>query len=345
MPANNNEQLRYQILDKCLSAQSTVYTFTKLKDTINSELEDRGYPPISDRTLRQDISYLKEHYSAPIKAFYDCGKPPYYRYDDDSFVIFKLMSTTEAGQLIDSLNLLNRFAGMPKMDWLEDFIHKIESEYKINRNSKAIVGFDRIDEFKGQEFFSPIFEAIVSKRALTIVYKPFYEKEPSTITLSPHYLRQYNNRWYVLGYAENLEYIPNYAFDRIVKVSESKSEYRESSIDYDENYFNDIFGVTIYKDRKKERILLQVSPDYEEYFTSGLLYDHIKPVKGNPHQYHLDIRPNYELLTFLLSHADKIKVLSSETHYVENKVKERIAEACKLWGIEPKSDKAEGSKA
>lgn len=314
MPINNHAAIRYKVLDQCFSDYYHQYSFEdliKACDRVLSEI-DPNTNGISVKTLRNDIRFMRSEqgYSAPIEVYRD-AEHPYYRYSDKNFSIRnRPITPTEARNIIDAVTLLRRFSGLPNMNWLDDMVHRLESEFKLNSSSKAIVGFDHNTEFNGSLFYEPIFEAIIGKYNIEITYQSFQFPEEK-IVMSPYYLKQYNNRWYVLGYVDGKNYIPNYCLDRIKKIKKCKTPFVEKNIDFENDFFQDIVGVTHPSGKKKEKVLLQVEEDYLPYFTSRPIHDSLKHSTKEPdsHCFTLDVIVNYELITYLVSHADKIKVL------------------------------------
>ena len=62
----------------------------------------------------------------------------------------------------------------------------------------------------------------------------------------PWYIKQYNNRWFLMAYDAETDRITNFALDRIqeLQVEESVAFIPNMEIDF-EHYFDDVFGVTI----------------------------------------------------------------------------------------------------
>ena len=315
MPINNHAAIRYEVLDQCFSDFYHQYGFEdliKACDQVLSEI-DPNTNGVSTKTLRNDIRFMRsEHgYNAPIEVYRD-AEHPYYRYSDKNFSIRKRpMTSSEAKNMIDAVTLLRRFSGLPNMNWLDDMVHRLESEFHLNNCNKAIVGFDHNTDFNGSVFYEPILEAIVGRYNIEIKYQSFQFPE-ETIVMSPYFLKQYNNRWYVLGFVKGRDYIPNYCLDRIKKIRKSKTPFVEKDIDFENDFFQDIVGVTHPSGKKKEKVLLQVEEDYVPYFTSLPIHDSLK----RSHKqlclncFTLDVIVNYELITYLVSHADKVKVIS-----------------------------------
>jgi hypothetical protein len=233
-------------------------------------------------------------------------------------------------QLKDTLTLLNRFKGMPQFEWMEDLVNKLTIEFNLDENSKPYVGFAQ-NEVKGLGYFSPILEAISAKQVISFRYKPMDKKEMN-ITISPHYLKQYNHRWYVLGHVlgfkEGKDIIPIYPLDRIigeVKINR-KQAYKESQVNY-ETYFDDIIGVTHYRDSKLEEFIMQVDKDYIPYFESNPIHETLRPVKDRPGCYKIKVRYNLELANTIFVHLDKIKILQDPSGKLTTELRRRWEDA------------------
>ena len=69
MPINKNAQLRYQILDRCLSNFNRKYTFDDLMEEVNDKLYDINGTHVSVRQIRQDMENMTfRPYNAPIQS-------------------------------------------------------------------------------------------------------------------------------------------------------------------------------------------------------------------------------------------------------------------------------------
>ena len=86
MPTNKNAQLRYQIIDKCLSNWSRRYYIEDLVDACNEALylyngETKDGCGVKKRQVQEDLKFIEseEGYSMEIDAIRD-GHRKYYRY-------------------------------------------------------------------------------------------------------------------------------------------------------------------------------------------------------------------------------------------------------------------------
>lgn len=97
-----------------------------------------------------------------------------------------------------------------------------------------------------------LYEAIKRKQVLAIYYIHYTDsiKEELFLIVSPHYLKEFNGRWYLLGHTINNEgkvWRSHIALDRIVarpREISSGVTYVEPQAHYYENYFKNIVGVT-----------------------------------------------------------------------------------------------------
>ena len=314
MSTNKNAVIRYLAIDRCLSNVHKTYTIENLIDACNEALEENA-PETSGVQRRQvfyDIQFMEspEGYNAPIDRIRD-GRKTYYRYSDRDFSIRKQpINATETQQLADAIAMLSRFKGLPNFEWMEEVIGKLESTFEINRSSADVIGFDQNIDLKGLKFFSPLFDAIVSKKLLKIKYTAF-NKPTREMVVSPYYLKQYNNRWFLLCWHDEFNKIINPALDRMNSVKETKGKFHENSdIDFSE-FFDDIVGVTHPDNAKEVIVTLQVADDYVGYFLTNPIHWSLK--KRPDSIFTIKVIPNYELETFLFSHSDKIKVLAPES--------------------------------
>lgn len=141
-------------------------------------------------------------------------------------------------------------AGFFPKSWLEYFFKDcqdlLEMRARKQKGEQVIsASLDRI--LTNIEYLPMLYEAIVNKQVLEIDYKPF-GGEQETLTLHPHYLKEYNGRWNLFGHAE--EHSPengyNIPLDRIQTKPREKSkiEYVPAPSLFYENFFKDRVGVS-----------------------------------------------------------------------------------------------------
>lgn len=330
MSTNKNAVLRYNTLDKCFSNFQRRYYFDDLIEAVNEAIWnfDPTLEGIKTRQLRADISFMRseEGYDAPIETIRD-GKKSYYRYAKQKFSIHnKPLTSGEADQIKRAISILQRFEGAPEFEWLNEISPMLASEFGLNTTEKKIMSFESNIDYAGHDKILPLFNAIDNRRVLKILYHPF-NKEAYFVDFHPYHLKQYNNRWFVLGLNQKLNIETwNLALDRIEQIEEASGEYLDSDIDWDE-YFYDFVGVTKYSDSKMEQIELIFSKEQSSYIQTKPMHPSQKAKLLPTGELHVRLKliPNFELQMNLLALGENVKVLSPES--LKQAIMDRLTKA------------------
>jgi predicted DNA-binding transcriptional regulator YafY len=336
MPINKNALLRYQILDRCFSDRHRRYEIEDLVDKVNDALLDMYGKTVSLRQIRADITYMRDRvsYNAPIVAIPIEGRRCYYTYEDSDFSIFSSeLSVEEVKNLLSTIDMLGRYRS-PKNAWLEEVISSLELRFGIKANRDKVVSFEQNDQLKGLEFLSDLIDAIINHQPLKMTYRP-YKGEEQTMVIHPHYLKQYNTRWFLFGLEDHGEYgmsPVNKALDRIVKFTVAKVPFVENEqIDY-ETYFDDIVGVT--HDRRHpdiEHVVLRFAKERFPYAVSKPIHQSQQIVNAEEGMLSIDVRVNRELEQNIFSFGQQVEVLSPE--WFRNQIKEKYKEIVKIYSL------------
>jgi len=329
MPKSKNADVRIKVIDRCLSDKNRKYTTAEMLELCNKELEDRGFDPISStNSIRNDRNQIEKTYPDALIEEIREGKNIYYHYADPNFSIFSPpLKSDEVAQLTQMLGILKRFKGMPQFDWLADVTERLGASLKIDvASADNIVGFDENLDLKGIEHFTPLFNAIIDKRPLQLTYKSFRQEAKAKIIVHPYYLKQYNKRWFLFAWNAELNFLANYALDRILAIKEAKVPFLPTDEDFFE-YFDDMIGVSKDKRTELQKVKLWVS-------AAQWPYTKTKPLHGTQHTVKvgedgtiitIEVYLNYELEQLLLSFGEKVKVL--EPLELKERIKHRLSEA------------------
>lgn len=318
MPLNKNAMARYHRLDACLRDRSKMYYIEDLIRECSDAIRTSDDPEatVSRSQVFADIKNLMDEYPGAIAKMRGERGRVYYRYADPGFSINnRPLSVDEAKMIRDTIMMLGRFKGLPYFDKLEDAARHFE-EFGLTSGDYDCVGFESNEDLVGLDNFDGLFKAIVGRQVLKIRYSPAFDKEEDRM-FHPYYLKQYNCRWYLLGFDVKVQAIRNFALDRIKGFSVVDDiEY----IPYDgsfEDYFKDVVGVTIMENEPVQDIEFLV---YDEktfnYMTTNPFHPSLKILKGysqeEPARMSVTVRPNFELEAVLLRYADNIRIISPE---------------------------------
>ena len=229
--------------------------------------------------------------------------------------------------------MLGRYRS-PKNAWLEEVISSLELRFGIKANRENVVSFEQNEQLKGLEFLSDLIDATLNHQPLLMTYRP-YKGEEQTMVFHPHYLKQYNTRWFIFGLEDHGEYgmsPVNKALDRIVKFSIADVPFEENTkIDY-ENYFNDIVGVT--HDTKHpdiEHVVLKFAKERFPYVVSKPIHHSQQIVNADEGILSVDVRINRELEQNIFSFGYQVEVLSPE--WFRNQIIEKYKEIVKIYRL------------
>lgn len=333
MATNKHAQIRYRALDKCFSNRGRQFFIEDLIKACNEALYqytgDNKYsdplaPGISRRQIFDDIAYMESDngYQIPLDHL-KFGKRTYYRYSDKDFSIDNQPITDEEmKQLREMTFLLNRFKGLPQCEWMEELVTNLEDKFKIKGSTKSVISMESNKYVDGLKYLSPIFNAIINKQVLHIVYTPF--NKPDCIwDIHPYYIKQYNNRWFLLGLNNKDGRISNIGLDRIKSLENSTITYIEDNIIVNiDEYFSDVVGVTI-PNKEVVRVKLQFSEKRYPYIISKPLHESMRKVDNANHIVSIDVIPNRELESLMLSFGDDVEVLEpiEFREQIANKIK------------------------
>ena len=315
MTDKSNAYLRYRVLDKCFRDFDKRYFIEDLVEVCSkAQFKDFGTNKgISRRQVLYDIAFMssEDGWKAPIRKFKD-GVRVFFRYQNSDFSINKQpFNNEERSQVLAALDTISKFKGLPQFGWVSEISARIDSELDLSEDKKLMIDFGQNIDLIGLDFITPLYNAIKNKKVLSIAYKSFNDNEIKTYVLHPYFLKHYNNRWFLFGLNDELKKIQNIALDRIQSFEESSNLYQDNeSIDFS-HYFDDVVGVTVNKQKPLERVVLSVANSLLPYIETKPLHSTQKIIyRGEKStEIAIDIVPNYELKSLILSHGERISVV------------------------------------
>lgn len=334
MPTNKNALVRYRLLDRLLSDHHHYYDIHDLTEKVNEKLEDERFELVGQRCIEKDLVNMQGLFSAPIEHERKNGKNCIF-YWNRSFSIFKQeMSREERSLLREVLSTLGQFGGLDNFQWLDDFKIGLGLEER-----RPIISFSNNPYYLSDStLLGTLFDNISNEVVIRLSYHTFTDKTIRSIDFHPYLLRQYNDRWFLIGAADSDNKILNFALDRIDKVEPlPEKKYIECPEDLYER-FDDVVGVTVY-DSEPEHILFWVSDASKDYIATKAIHGSQTQIKGEAEQklrsqypnleggafFTIDCIRNYELIRELWSYGKELLVLSSDGN-IQDAIFERLCE-------------------
>lgn len=317
MATNRHAQIRYNILDQCLSNYHRLYTYDDLLEEINTKLHDLGTEGIKLRQLQYDIEHMESDagWAVELEEGLRKGRKKAFRYANQKFSISNHpLNVSDKDQLEKTLAILSRYKHREEFNWLEELIPRMTQAFKLaDQGERGIVSYQENVNLKGREHLGVLFNLILKRKQIKISYRPF-DKDSREIVLSPLHLKQYNNRWFL--FAKHLDYdnISNFPLDRIQSIQELSEVAESADIDW-MDYFDDIVGVTHPEERQVENVKLKFSENRIAYVLTKPLHSTQRQDKSDSLGLTISIEviPNRELTQLILSFGPDVEVLKPDS--------------------------------
>lgn len=342
MPINKDALNRIRIIDEMLAHPFGDYTTEDILKRVNGSC-GMMQREVSLRMIQKDIKAIQEQFGKKIIRHVGYGGRRTVRYEDQSQPIFSQQLTDEEATVLrEALNDLGQFDGLENLQWLEALRKRLD-ERGTKSGTQAIV-FSRNEQLRTQpRMLGRLFSAITHKTSIEVAYKRFGEETKHYI-VSPYQLKQYNDRWFLLCAPETCEefdaspeLIINLALDRIVDFTERPGCYKELEVDL-QSRFDEIIGITYRPDVALEEVVFAVAPSAIPYIETKPL--HITQMRyPNEEQskmrskypvlhdftfYSIEVRPNYEFYSLLVSFQGQIIVVAPLS--IAKKIKSSLAQ-------------------
>ncbi|CAA6816837.1 MAG: Phytanoyl-CoA dioxygenase [uncultured Aureispira sp.] len=337
MPVNRNALIRYKTLDKCLQNRYRKWTLNDLIDACSDALYeyegiDKG---VSKRTVQADIQVMRSDklgYNAPIIVV----DKRYYTYEEPTYSITNIpLTDQDLNRLTDAVAFMKQFKGFSHFKELDGMVQKLEDHiYSQKTQTKPVIDFEKNDNLKGLEYLDVLYQAIIKKEVLKITYQSFKARSANSFAFHPYLLKEFRNRWFLIGIKEGAAGIMNLALDRIEGIEASELWFQESEDFEAESYFKDAIGVSISPKAKVEEVRLYVNYQHAPYVLTKPLH-HSQELIEKDHYgitIALKVQHNFELEKAILGFGEGVKVLAPDR--LRRKIKERINANIDLYNTE-----------
>lgn len=202
MPINRNALIRYRTIDKCLQNRRRKWTIEDLIDACSDALyEYEGTDkPISMRTIRMDLKAMRSEqlgYNAPIIVV----DKKYYTYEAADYSIADIPLTTQDLNILQEVShLLKQFKGFNHFNEVNEMISKLEDKiYSEQHQQASVIDFEKNEQLTGLEWLDQLYKHIIENTTISISYQSFKARQPGDIVFYPYLLKEYRNRWFLLG--------------------------------------------------------------------------------------------------------------------------------------------------
>lgn len=327
MPRDIKNTTRMRILDG-LFRTGAYYTKEDLLGLLKKELGS----DVSPSTLDRDLGYLKtnaplEETTKPVEFSDNRKNLRQFRYKDPKFSIFNTALThKEAAYIESAIDTLGRFQFAGQEAWLSPVLELIRNKFcdsvKNDDNRGKIVSVDGNENYTGTAHLGMLYQSIIKNTVLEVRYKSIIQGRKRW-KLHPYFLKQYNNRWFLFAWNEDLGKMSTLSLDRIAGIEiRNDCEYRPNVIDF-EHYFDDIIGVTKVENELVQKVVLRFSAQRYKYIETKPIHKSQKKVEGCDNTIAIWVRWNRELDSTILYFGNQVEVLEPQS--LRDHIKAKVA--------------------
>jgi len=324
MPANLQALIRYNVIDKCLRDTSRIWQWKDLAVAVSDAIKDQKnivkFP--SKRTIMGDIATMRSGelgYTAPIIHDRTSG----YTYANPRFSIHHIsLPASLIHDLREGIAIIQQVTKNEKLLRISSSLTKICDYMHItyeNPYNQHIYLEHSLNE-PGQKWLDRVYEFTYDKKSMRLLYQPFGQEE-RTHFLSPAFIKEYNNRWYIFGFDFDLQKIVNLAMDRIIEIQPSLRPYYIPENFSHDLHFRYLYGVTIPDDADPVVIRFSASISLSHYMDTKPIHMSQRKISKSEKDatYELTVYDNYEIRSKLRSFGSEIQIISPES--IKNEMK------------------------
>ncbi|MFA0963227.1 WYL domain-containing protein [Roseivirga sp. BDSF3-8] len=331
MPVNRNALIRYRTIDTCLRNRFRKWTLDDLIEACSDALYeyegiDKG---VSRRTVQMDIQMMRSDklgYNAPIEV----SEKKYYTYADPEYSITNNpLTDQDLDRLTEVVDILRQFKGFAHFRELTGMVQRLEDRIHTAKTSlPSVIDLEKNENLKGLEHLDTLYQAILKKQVMYLTYQSFKAREPQSFHFHPYLLKEYRNRWFVLGKRKQKSPILTLALDRIegLEVAPDKPYLENGDTDLS-HYYRNVLGVTVQEGRSPEEVLLFIDKENAPYVLTKPIHHSQELVESGPDGViiRLLVQHNFELEREILGFGDYMKVLQPER--LRRRIQQKLQDA------------------
>jgi predicted DNA-binding transcriptional regulator YafY len=306
---------RYKVIDSVL--RNPMKRFPRMADFIEACHAKLDFYP-SEETIQKDIANMRMPYpdgfDAPIR--YNRSHRGYEYTDPDYALLGVSLRQEEIDAISEALDVIRYIGGARMSDKFNHAVEKILSLTLEGANTEGGSTVPIIQTMvppvsRGFEHIELIYKACREHIPLSFIHFSYKKRTFNHVILHPFMIKEFENRWYVIGHSEQHEGIRTFGLDRVTEPLLIKQKYRQTDPHLVNSYLNDVFGVFPIPGAKKELIQVHVSQLGTHYFQAYPLHisQSIKKESEGTSFISFNLIASVELARYFLSQGRHLKIV------------------------------------
>jgi predicted DNA-binding transcriptional regulator YafY len=305
---------RYMVIDRLL--RNPMRKYPTMAEIIDACMDKLDYAP-SEETIQKDIRNMKlEHpqgFGAPIRF---CRVNMGYEYTDPNYTLTAVsLQDSEIATIENAIELINAIGGTRIGAKFNHAMQKVLSatlERKDLMDSLPVLQTMTPPVPKGLEYFDLYYQACKERIPLSLIHFSYQSREFKHILLHPFLIKEFDNRWYLIGYSEAHSEVRTFGIDRISQPEKINKPYIPSDRETVLDYLHDIYGVYPIAGQKKTTITIYADEMATHYFKAYPLHQsqQLSIKNYGDSEISFELIPSMELARYFLSQGKHVEVLS-----------------------------------
>lgn len=221
MPNTKNPLLRYDIIHSFLDSSDGA-TIEEMVKACDEFLRKKGDAKSVHRTtICNDLKALRENFDIETEVIHVSRTIKKLRYTKDS-PRYKAtrFSESDAFNLVEMMKLMSGFVDFP---YISPALKALEKKFSDIKGFENVVLFDSTPQSTTKENLYSFYKYIAENKPIIFRYNATYVSEKE-IHVQPYLLKQYNNRWFLIGWNYDSGKRETFAIDRIMDTPHQDSK-------------------------------------------------------------------------------------------------------------------------
>lgn len=306
---------RYKVIDSLL--RNPMRKYPTMDDIIEACIVKLNFEP-SPETIQKDMANMRLPYPDGFDAPIHFNRQHRgYEYLDPNYSLAGVSLLQEELDAIQEAVELIQSIGSSRIS--ENFTHAVEKllsstlEVKQNKEDNLPVLQMMVPPLsRGFENFDILFKACKEKIPVSFIHFSYKKRQYKHIILHPFLIKEFENRWYIIGYSETHQTVRTFGLDRVTAPLFIQKKFIQTDHEIRKGYQGDVYGVFPIPDAKKERIEIHVSHLATHYFQAYPLHESQIIQKENYGTSFItyELIPSVELARYFLSQGRHVRVTS-----------------------------------
>ena len=317
MPINKSAFRRYKVIDMLL--QNKMKRYPTMQEIIEACYEKLGVDT-SAETIQKDIAQMRmlppDGFDAPI--LYNRSKGGYEYTNPDFSLLGVQLSDLDIETIKESAELLQLVGGSRVSEKFNNAIEKIFTtvleEFPNHKHREKHVQTMVPPPSRGFEHFDLFYSACIHKYPVSFIHYSYNKRVFSSVLLHPFLIKEFENKWYVIGFSEKHNEVRTFGLDRVFSPFLLNLNFKTVDRVTTETTFDNLYGVFPIPLQPKQKIILQATALATNYFLAYPIHSsqNVHKLSSGEANIVFELIPTIELIRLILSHGNQVKIISPD---------------------------------